>query len=282
MTLSDDYLNIDTPENVAFGYEVAGIGSRFLAALVDTLLILVLQLVVNLTLLFLASVLFGSLFEQEDTLLFWFLALFGFIAFALLWGYYIFFELSWNGQSPGKRWVGLRVIRTDGTPITLTESIIRNLVRLIDFLPAYYGVGVVVMFINDQARRLGDLAAGTLVVRERANVTLESLAAKPPPLQLNLPASTPPLDLPIDRLTPRDIQMAEAFLHRRDEFTNRLALARRLAQTLNERMALPPRPLSNLLDAENFIMAVVQANQSRGANASSPPDPLLSTPMDGL
>lgn len=282
MTLSDDYLNIDTPENVAFGYEVAGIGSRFLAALVDTLLILVLQLVVNLTLLFLASVLFGSLFEQEDTLLFWFLALFGLIAFALLWGYYIFFELSWNGQSPGKRWIGLRVIRTDGTPITLTESIIRNLVRLIDFLPAYYGVGVVVMFINDQARRLGDLAAGTLVVRERANVTLESLAAKPPPFHSNLPASTPLLDLPIDRLTPRDIQMAEAFLQRRYEFTNRLALARRLAQTLNERMELPPRPLSNLLDAENFIMAVVQANQSRGVNASSPPDPLLSTPMDGL
>ncbi len=103
----------------------------------------------------------------------WIVAILGLISFILLWGYYIFFEILWNGQSPGKRWVGLRVIRIDGTPITLSESIIRNLVRIIDFLPTAYGVGVVTMFINTNSRRVGDLAAGTIVVHDREAKGLE-------------------------------------------------------------------------------------------------------------
>src|SRR5262249_22782148 len=169
---------IDTPENVVFGYRVAGIGSRFLAAIIDSALIVVLEIVVNLALLLVVLNLFReSLNSNDNAAIAWLLGLFGLIAFAILWGYYIFFELLWNGQSPGKRRMGLRVLRMDGTPITLSESIIRNLVRLVDFLPAYYGVGVVVMFIDGQSRRLGDLAAGTVVVHDRAAVTLESLAA---------------------------------------------------------------------------------------------------------
>ena len=120
----DEFLNIDTPENVIFGYEIAGIGSRFLAALVDTILIVILQ-----------AIAYGSLFlivnllgAESEILGFGaavVIALATFIAFAFLWGYYIFFEIQWNGQSPGKRLAGLRVIRRDGTPITLTESVIR-------------------------------------------------------------------------------------------------------------------------------------------------------------
>ena len=176
MALPDEYLNIDTPENVAFGYEVAGIGSRFLAALIDTLILLVLQIVVNLTVLLILSLTILDFIAGESTWG-WLVAIFGLVSFTFFWGYYIFFETLWNGQSPGKRLTKLRVIRTDGTPITLAEAVIRNLVRMIDFLPAYYGVGVVVMFIDGQSRRLGDMAAGTLVVREAAAVTLESLAA---------------------------------------------------------------------------------------------------------
>ena len=180
MNTPDDTLRIDTPENVIFGYRVAGIGSRFLAAIIDSLLIVVLEVVVNAAVLLLARFIFRVSFAgNDDAGLAWLLGIFGLIAFAFLWGYYIFFEMLWNGQSPGKRRMGLRVLRLDGTPITLSESIIRNLVRLVDFLPAYYGVGVVVMFINSQARRLGDLAAGTVVVHDRAAVTLESLAAAP-------------------------------------------------------------------------------------------------------
>ena len=92
MALPDEYLSIDTPENVVFDYEVAGIGTRFLAALVDTLVILVLQVVVNVTLFLLVS----SLMEDEIGM--WLFAVFGLIAFAFLWGYYVFFEVIWNGQ----------------------------------------------------------------------------------------------------------------------------------------------------------------------------------------
>jgi hypothetical protein len=103
------------------------------------------------------------------------LAVYALIAFGFLWGYYIFFETLWDGQTPGKRRARLRVIRSDGLPIGFAEAAIRNLVRMVDFLPAYYGVGVVAMFVDGRSRRLGDLAAGTLVVRDKGMITLESL-----------------------------------------------------------------------------------------------------------
>jgi uncharacterized RDD family membrane protein YckC len=268
----DDYLSISTPENVAFGYDVAGIGSRFLAAVVDTLIILVLQVVVNLTLLALVLSLFRDRLDFDSPAVGWLIAAFGLIAFAFFWGYYIFFEMLWNGQSPGKRWAGLRVIRTDGTPITLAESIVRNLVRIVDFLPAYYGVGVVTMFVNGQSRRLGDLAAGTLVVRDRATVTLESLAARPAaPLAPALPSAadpaspsltTPATGWPVERLTSHDLEMAEDFLRRRAQLSNRAALAQRIVQALLKQMNVPPGPLDER-QAESVIAEIVQASRNR-------------------
>jgi uncharacterized RDD family membrane protein YckC len=271
----DDYLSISTPENVAFGYDVAGIGSRFLAAVVDTLIILVLQVVVNLTLLALVLSLFRDRLDFDSPAVGWLIAAFGLIAFAFFWGYYIFFEMLWNGQSPGKRWAGLRVIRTDGTPITLAESIVRNLVRIVDFLPAYYGVGVVTMFVNGQSRRLGDLAAGTLVVRDRATVTLESLAARPAaPLAPALPSAadpaspsptTPATGWPVERLTSHDLEMAEDFLRRRAQLSNRAALAQRIVQALLKQMNVPLSPMDER-QAESLIVEIVQAARNRQSN----------------
>lgn len=262
MILPDEFLNIDTPENVAFGYEIAGIGSRFLAALVDTILILIFQVIIFLTLFFMAALFFDALLDEENAAFAWLLAFMGLLSFAFLWGYYIFFELLWNGQSPGKRWVGLRVIRTDGTPITLTESIIRNLVRLVDFLPAYYGLGVVVMFINEQSRRLGDLAAGTLVVRDRATVTLESLSGRLTSPGLGLSSAQTTTDLPIERLNETDFLMAEDFLRRRYELANSEELAQRIVAALRQRMDLPSVRTSSA-EAESFIREIVQAKGAR-------------------
>jgi len=240
MNTPDETLSIDTPENVIFGYRVAGIGSRFLAALVDTTLIILLQLVANIGVFLVARFVFNFSFSGDETGLAWLLAIFGLIAFGFLWGYYIFFEMVWNGQSPGKRWVGLRVMRLDGTPVTLTESIIRNLVRLVDFLPAYYGVGVVAMFISSQSRRLGDLAAGTVVVHDRAAVTLESLAAVPAGLTPGLSPTAGAGQWPVERLTSRDVELAEDFMRRRETLANRSALARRIAASLLARMGADP------------------------------------------
>ncbi len=191
MTLPDEMLNIDTPENVAFGYNVAGIGSRFLAALVDTTIIVILQLIVLGTSAYVLKA--AKLMSDTDA---WTAAIFGLISFLLFWGYYIFFEMVWNGQSPGKRWAGLRVIRADGTPVTLAESVIRNLVRIIDFMPIGYGIGIVAMFINSQARRLGDMAAGSLVIHDGGEISIKSIAAHGHiAIPLDLPGLNPNLAL---------------------------------------------------------------------------------------
>lgn len=246
----DELLNIDTPENVVFGYEIAGIGSRFMAALVDTIIIVVLEIVVNLILIFITP---------RDAA--WVVAVLGLISFGIIWGYYIFFELSWSGQSPGKRWVGLRVIRVDGTPIGLTESLIRNLVRLIDFLPASYGFGVVSMFITSQSRRLGDLAAGTIVVWEQERVTLDSLARETKTIaretaQVDVDSLT---DLPIDKLTEADIQLAENFLARRHDLPNRYELAQHIQKILYNRMEIKTLPFAPAREFEKRIQEIVAA-----------------------
>ncbi|MCC6606923.1 MAG: RDD family protein [Anaerolineae bacterium] len=239
MTAPDEFLNIDTPENVVFGYEVVGIGSRFLAALVDTTIIGLLLMATNAILILVVVGGFDELSSASSFLL----AMLSLISFAFFWGYYIFFEMTWNGSSPGKRQVGIRVIRADGTPITLAESVIRNLVRLIDFLPGAYGLGLVTMFIDSKARRLGDLAANTLVVREQTAVSLESLANSTTtnPVVSRAPGAAEQVAAkwPVDKLTEADIQLAEALLQRYNDLPNGAVLANQILNRLLERMAQP-------------------------------------------
>jgi uncharacterized RDD family membrane protein YckC len=89
-----------------------------------------------------------------------------FFFFLLFFGYYFFFEWLWDGQTPGKRYYGLRVKMTNGLPLTFWPAFIRNVVRLVDFLPLLYGFGTVVAISNSLSQRAGDFAAGTIVVRE--------------------------------------------------------------------------------------------------------------------
>jgi uncharacterized RDD family membrane protein YckC len=259
MTLPEETLDIQTPENVAFGYQVAGIGSRFLASILDTIIVVLLQVAILVVLTLTMNAFEGT--AWADQLSGWIVAIFGLIAAIFYWGYYIFFEMLWNGQSPGKRWVGLRVIRADGTPITLSESLIRNIARIIDFLPAAYGVGVVTMFIDKQSRRLGDLAAGTLVVQDRPPITIQDLSAK---RTVHLrPWANISLDgFPIERLTDNDLNLIEDFLQRRDQLTHRDQLAVQILNTLHSRLGLP-LPTISRLEAEDTLAAILQATQNR-------------------
>lgn len=230
MTQAEEFLSIDTPENVIFGYEVAGIGSRFMAAFVDTLIFLVLQLIVY--------VVMASLLDLEGAGII--TVVLSALAFIFSWGYYVFFEMAWNGQTPGKYWVGLRVIRNDGSPVTLIESVIRNLIRPIDFLPFGYAIGLITMFLNRQASRLGDLAAGTLVVYAQEEVTLSSL--RPRSWEGNLSRSSisnEMLEWPVERLTSQALDMAQNYLKRRFEIKNP-ALAQTIHRTLLSQMGIEP------------------------------------------
>jgi uncharacterized RDD family membrane protein YckC len=182
--LREEY-TIDTPENVTFGYEVAGIGSRLIGALVDTTIVLAVQA------LFLILILVIGTFVEEASSALWaivdgsdsswisglLIALYALLSFILFWGYFILFEYIWNGQTPGKRVAGTRVVQMDGSSISFLANIIRNLVRSIDLLPTAYALGAIVMFCNRHARRIGDFAAGTIVIRDQQAVSLDSLDA---------------------------------------------------------------------------------------------------------
>ena len=261
----DDFV-IDTPENVEFSYQVAGIGSRFLAALVDSAIIVVAMVVAQLSLWALFSTAWGATLMSR--LAGWGVAVYVLVTFAIFWGYYIVFEMAWNGQTPGKRWIGLRVIKVNGYPISLVDSTIRNLVRLVDFLPAYYGLGVITMFANAQARRLGDFAAGTVVVKERKEVTLESL--RPPAAVSAPPAPAHPGELGdearripnLSRLDSAQLEVVRDYLARRYELSDAEDLARKLADPLASQLDYDWR--AAWPSADRFLTALI-ADYARDA-----------------
>jgi len=147
---------IETPESVRFRYELADVGARALALAIDFLVQYVVLGLGFITYHWLVPVL-----EDVKPML-WGLTLFG-----IHWFYFVAFELGWSGQTPGKRLVGIRVVRAGGYPVTWVAVLARNLLRVVDSLPATYGVALVASFCNRDRRRLGDMVAGTVVVRER-------------------------------------------------------------------------------------------------------------------
>ncbi len=167
MDLNSDQLNIDTPELVAIEMPLAGIGSRFIALLIDTLIWAAGLIVLGLVLWAFKPALqaFSSLSYQ------WTVAVFTITIFLLNWGYFTLFEAFWHGRTPGKRVARIRVIQQSGRAIGIFESMARNFIRYVDQIPFFYAVGVIAVFATRQHQRLGDLAAGTLVVRDREQET---------------------------------------------------------------------------------------------------------------
>ncbi len=161
----EDFDLIETPENVELQRRLAGLGSRFTAGVLDTVYMSLIYLA-----LFLTAVLAGG-FDlltdlEENGPDGWAIAALALVAFAVYWFYFAFFEMVMNGQSPGKRSVQIRVVKDGGGAITFMDVAIRNLLRAVDCL-AFYGVGGACMFATRKMQRLGDLAAGTIVVSEQ-------------------------------------------------------------------------------------------------------------------
>ena len=253
MDETPDQLTIETPEQVAIRFPLAGIGSRFLAVLADS----VLQVVAYGVLFFVLFLIivsapraFGIVVQQLGEK--WLIAVVILVYFLLHWGYYTLFEAFWNGQTPGKKLCKLRVIRDSGRQITFFESMTRNLIRIVDSLPSFYAVGVVTMLCNRRNKRLGDFAAGTLVVHERApepplwggsasrTITAGAFAAAPKPTPVVDPNA---VDLPADavaRLTPDDLNVIDHFFARAIDIdiARRRQLAERLAQQMTAKMGI--------------------------------------------
>jgi uncharacterized RDD family membrane protein YckC len=245
-----DQLSIATPELVAIEFPLAGLGSRFVAILLDYLLQ---GAAVILLIIIVAIVSSGvhtgttSTPSSSPNAAKWGIAIVIAIPFLLEWGYFSLFEAFWRGQTPGKRVMHIRVIQQTGRPISLFESLGRNLVRIVDWLPAFYIVGIIAMFVTRRQQRLGDLIAGTLVVHERPlERTLESIGSSrtftsasfqytptpPPPRVTSLPADA------VAHLTLADLQALEHYLARRLDmsFETRTTLAEKIARRIAQKM----------------------------------------------
>ncbi len=169
-----DQLSIETPEQVALEFPLAGVGSRFLAVSIDTLL----QFLIGLVILAAVSGTWSLLGRSGSGP--WFLAVIVITVFLLFYGYFMGFEAFWHGQTPGKRLIGLRVLSVTGRPARIDEAILRNLLRIVDQLPGIYAIGIVTMLVSSRNQRLGDLAAGTVVVHEKALSVPVLTVATPP------------------------------------------------------------------------------------------------------
>lgn len=246
-----DQLSIATPELVAIEFPLAGLGSRFVAVLLDFLI----WFIAGLFLLFIFAIFFagasshttGTAADSSSWAFKFGEAIVIAIPFLVLWGYFTLFEAFWHGQTPGKRIMKIRVIQQTGRPVSVFESMGRNLVRFVDWLPAFYVVGVICMFATKRQQRLGDLIAGTLVVHERPlEAPLESIgssrtftsgvfqaaATPPPPRVSQLPTDA------VARLTMADLQTLEHYLARRLDvpMETRATLAARISQNIAQKM----------------------------------------------
>ncbi len=204
---------------------MAGIGSRFLALAYDTLL----QILIGIGLLVILVLVSVAMPSSSKTGI-WFVAFIVLIYFVLYFGYFALFEIIWNGQTPGKRKEGLRVIKDSGRPMTPSESVGRNLMRIVDQLPAFYAVGIVSVLLSGQNKRLGDFVAGTIAYGS-------------------------------ERLTPEEFALIEAFLNRRSSLPGdvRFNMADQIAKQIRPKLSLPP---GEVFYAEHLLEAVAHERRS--------------------
>jgi uncharacterized RDD family membrane protein YckC len=241
----EDRLAIATPEGVEVELTLAGIGSRFIAAGID----FTIQILVVIAL----SVLLRPAGDAG-------FAIFTSVVFALIFFYDVLFEVLGRGQTPGKRWTGVRVVRAGGRPITLVRSALRNILRLIDILPGFYAVGMTTIFITSRNQRVGDLAAGSYVVRIRYGDHRRT-----PESNLLDVDPEPAASWDVTAVSQDDVAAVRAFLERRFELgsEHRVAIAGELASRLRPRVGGAP---PNIAD-EAFLELLVAAKMARGLAA---------------
>ncbi len=252
--ISDSELVVATPERVSFDYQVAGLGTRAIAQILDLLILTGVLVAVSL-------LAFGAgAATNSGTAAVLIVIIGGFIA---VFGYFWMSEALWSGQTIGKKAFRLRVMGDRGEPLTFMQAGIRNVVRIVDFLPYGYGVGMVVLFANGKGKRLGDLAAGTIVVKDSDHVSLWQLggglhpvdpagvvlhqhsAVPPPPPGLAADPTPSPYapasaaELTLRRLDPALRRFVTSYARRRPELS--LELRVQLASTIqpNLKVALP-------------------------------------------
>jgi uncharacterized RDD family membrane protein YckC len=236
-------LEIRTGEAVAIRYELAGLGSRFLALMVDLIAQVAIAIALLVAFAFAGPGLARLVPFGGKNLAAWGIALAVLLLFLIFFGWFIVFETWWSGRSPGKRALGLRVVRDGGFPIDAGAAIIRNLVRIVEFGLGFYALSAISALLSPENKRLGDFAAGTVVVRDRADAVADLDA------YLSRPAHAESGIAEADRL------LIERFLARRATLD---PLARmRLATRIADRVRPMLRDAHAQLDDERLLEYLV-------------------------
>ncbi len=232
---TEETLIIETPERVPLEFALASIGNRFLAVSVDHFIQYLSIFVAAWLFLSLAGYSSADLADTPDQWVSempkWMIALLIIVLFLIFSSYFIVFEWLWNGQTPGKRLMKLRVIRDDGRPLTLWEAITRNLLRVCDAVPGFivpvYSVGLIVIFASSRDQRVGDIFAGTVVVREReseAPTFAETFSSRIRDSAFIRTQEVVEIKADANSLTGSEIEVVESFLRRRWDLTDRQRL----------------------------------------------------------
>jgi uncharacterized RDD family membrane protein YckC len=240
---------VETPDHIELRFQLAGIGKRFLAYLVDRLILfgLILALFVALSLVLFAggklAAVTDFIYKMRKVLGQWIIGLAILVYGAISLGYFILFEYVWSGSTPGKRSQHIRVVRTDGAPVSFLEAAVRNILRAVDILGDVYPLGLVVMFIDSRNRRLGDMAAGTLVVTES-----ESSLPLAENSRSSLGGDDQQLRMVAAAMTSGDYQLVRKFLVRREALDPeyRQQLAQEIVDRIFNRSSVTVKPSNDL------------------------------------
>ncbi len=239
---------------------MAGIGSRFLALALDTLI----QIGVGIAALLAGAFAFrlASALIPSGSWSQWSVALLIIFAFLLFYGYFALFEIFWNGQTPGKRIIGLRVVKTSGRPLTPAETIGRNLMRIVDSLPFFYAIGVITALTNSENKRLGDFVAGSIVVREASLKEMKPVW-QTSHTETGKAEAAPQVPLGAHGLSMAELTLIDAFLHRRHNLAPdvRARMAEEILDRVRSKLSLPPGSTS----AETILESAAYQRRSSGS-----------------
>jgi uncharacterized RDD family membrane protein YckC len=217
---------LQTAENVPLHYDIATAGSRSAAFLIDYVIILIVMS---------GIIIIGQLSEALGDISSYIWAFLYLLVGTLLWVYFVISEMMFDGSSFGKKMLGIRVIKDDGSPIDLVDSLTRNFIRYVDLLPGTCLVGFLVMMFNDKSKRLGDFAAGTLVVRVRS-VQLDKLYLEDTPYDAVVRNS------PLSLITAEEYQLMRDYLTQRHRLPpyKSSTIASQLATRMAEKLHIDP------------------------------------------
>jgi uncharacterized RDD family membrane protein YckC len=232
---TEETLIIETPERVPLEFALASIGNRFLAVAIDHFIQYFSMFLIAWIFIWASGIWTvsneGLMNDIQNEMSKWTIAILIIVLFLLFAGYFVVFEWLWNGQTPGKRLLKLRVLREDGRPITLWESLARNLLRIFDAVPGFvlpvYSIGLITIFLSNRDQRIGDIFAGTVVVRERtdeAPTFEETFSNRISDAAFRRVQKKVDFEANITQLQESQIEVIESFLRRRWDLSERQRL----------------------------------------------------------